>query len=524
MKGIPSGKTIVEGRDITSVFEEDCDVVVIGSGSGGAVVSTHLAEAGQRVIVLEEGPYYPPEEYQRFRPSESVQKIWRDAGMAVAFGIGQTPMISLAMGRAVGGSSLATGGVCFRIPSDVHHTWVHELGLHELSERALESAYEDVERRISVSEVPADMRSKSTVKFVEGAERLGISMHSLKRNTGNDCEGNARCNFACPIGAKKSVDVSYLPSALAHGARVIADALVTNVIAEHGRAAGVRGSIRGANGKRIPFTIRARAVVSACGTIHTPLLLDASRVGRRSGMLGEKITLHPGVRCMALFDDEINGWDGAMQSVYSDHYHAEGIKLVGVYGPVNMLAGGLPGSGPKMRSMARKMSHIATMGAMVHDEGGGRVRAGLGREPIITYEMAPRDLARLRRSMTILSEIAFAGGAREVFLSVMGAPPIRSVDDARALERSSIDPRRIECMAFHPLGSARMSNDPRRGIVDQNGETYDLPGLYVADGSVLPTSVGVNTQVPVMSMATRIAWRLAERMQRGKSRGAQLTR
>jgi choline dehydrogenase-like flavoprotein len=155
---------------------------------------------------------------------------------------------------------------------------------------------------------------------------------------------------------------------------------------------------------------------------------------------------------------------------------------------------------------------------MIHDEGGGTVRPGAGREPMLTYEMAPRDLLRLRRSITILSEMAMAAGAREVFTSVFGFPPITSMDDARAMERASYDARRIECMAFHPLGSARAANDPRRGIVDARGESFELPGLFIADGSILPTSIGVNSQVPIMAMATRVAWQLKERYARIASR------
>lgn len=513
---IPSAEPIVHGRDLARGFDESCDVVVIGSGAGGAVVATLLAEAGLRVIVLEEGPYYRPADYQSFRPSESVRRLFREAGMITAFGVGQTPIISLTMGRAVGGSSLLTGGVCFRIPGEVHHRWVKDLGLDELSERALDPAYADVERRIAAREVPAKMRSASTSLFVEGARRLGIEMHPLRRNTGDDCEGNARCNFTCPAGAKRSVDVAYLPSAVEHGARVVSDALVQKVLLEHGRAAGVEGRLLGGEmgAPSHRFRVRAPVVVAACGAVHSPLLLMASGLGARSRALGEQLTLHPAVRVVARFDEEVNGWDGSLQSVYSDHFAGEGIKLVGVYTAVNVLAASLPGVGPKLRRRARDLPRCAVFGAMIHDEGGGTVRLGPGREPILTYAMAPRDLARLRRSITILSEMAIAAGAREVFTSVFGFPALRSMDDAVALERASYDARRIECMAFHPLGSARAANDPRRGVVDQGGECFELPGLFVADGSILPTSIGVNSQVPIMAMATRIAWRLGERFRR----------
>jgi len=513
---IPSADPIAHGRDLPRGFDEHCDVVVVGSGAGGAVVATLLAEAGRKVIVLEEGPYHRPADYQKWKPSESLRRLFREAGMVTALGLGQTPIISLLLGRAVGGSSLLTGGVCFRVPGEVHHRWVHDLGLDELSERALEPACEDVERRLGVREVPASMRSESTARFVEGAARLGIEMEPLRRNTGDECEGNSRCNFVCPAGAKRSVDHSYLPSAVQHGARIVSDALVTRVLVENGRASGVEGRILGGayGAPSHRFRVRAPVVVSACGTLHTPLLLLASGLRDRAGVLGQNITLHPSVRVVARFDDDLKGWDGAMQSAYSDHFAAEGIKLVSVYSAVNVLAAGLPGVGPALRRRVRQLSSCGVFGAMIHDEGGGTVRPGPSREPLLTYRMAPRDLDRLRRSMTLLAELALAAGAREVFTSVFGFPPITSMDQAVAMERTPYDARRIECMAFHPLGSARVANDPRRGAVDQSGESFELPGLFVADGSILPTSIGVNSQVPIMSMATRTAWRLAERFPR----------
>jgi choline dehydrogenase-like flavoprotein len=513
---IPSADAVAHGRELPRGFDEGCDVVIVGSGAGGAVMAALLAEAGLRVIVLEEGPYHRAAEYQRFRPSETVRRLFRESGMLTALGVGQTPMISVTLGRAVGGSSLLTGGVCFRIPGEVHHRWTADLGLDELSERSLEPAYQDVERRLDVREVPASMRSESTNRFVAGAARLGIEMSPLRRNTGDACEGNARCNFACPAGAKRSVDVAYLPSALDHGARVVSDALVSRVLVEHGRAAGVEGRILGgeAGAPSHAFRVRAPVVVSACGTLHTPLLLLASGLRDRAGVLGQNITLHPAVRVVARFDDRINGWDGAMQSVHSDHFASEGIKLVGVYAPTNVLAASLPGVGPALRRRVRALPFCGVFGAMIHDEGGGVARPGPGREPLLAYRMAPRDLERLRRSITILTELAMAAGAREVFTSVFGFPPITSMDQARAMEHTAYDARRIECMAFHPLGSARVSNDPRRGAVDQDGESFELPGLFVADGSILPTSIGVNSQMPIMGMATRIAWRLADRFPR----------
>lgn len=513
MRGeIASSESIVQGRHLPRGFDEGCDVVVVGSGAGGAVVAAHLAEAGLRVLVLEEGPHYQPEEYGSFRPTESMRRMWREAGAFTALGLGQTPIIGLTVGRCVGGSSVLTGGVCFRIPSEVHEGWANELGLPELSEKSLETAYEDVERRVGVKEVPAEARSRSTQKFVDGAAKLGIPMRPLRRNT-HECEGNGRCNFGCPKQAKLSVDRTYLPSAIEHGARIVADALVERILVEGGRAIGVEGRLLGGRlgAPSHRFRIRARTVVVACGTLHTPLLLMAS--GIRHAELGRGITLHPALRISAYFDEALNGWDGALQSVYSHHYAQEGIALTGVYVPPNLLAAALPGIGAEHKRYVERIPNLGVFGAMVHDDGGGQVRQHPfgAREPVLTYRMAPRDLVRLRHSITVLCELAFAAGAREIYPPIFGLPPIRSMDEARRIEEMPLDARRIECIASHPLGSARMGNEPRRGVTSPSGQVYGVEGLFVADGSVLPTSIGVNSQVPIMTMATRIAWGLRER-------------
>lgn len=505
---------IVQGRTLGAGLSARFDAIVVGSGAGGAVVAALLAAEGKRVLVLEEGPHLRPEEIAALRPTQVMRKMWREGGLLAALGVGKTPLMAVAVGRNVGGSSVSTGGVCFRVPGDIHQRWEDELKLPEFSEKSFAAAYEDVERRMQIQPIPEGLRSAATRKFVEGASALGIDMHPLRRNTPG-CEGNARCNFGCPKQAKMSVDLSYLPAALASGATILSDAMVKRVLIENGRAVGVEGLLLGGNPvlrstAKIPFQIKAPLVILACGTLHTPLVLAAS--GLRSPHLGRHITLHPSARISAFFDEPVHGWDGALQSVYSDHFGHEGITLVGIFTPINMVAAAFPGVGPSHRSYVRRSPHLGLFGALVHDEGGGTLRPPvLGREGLLTYEMAPRDLARLRRSMTILGEIAFAGGAREVILPVFGAPPMRDVRQLQRFESEPLDPRRIESVSFHPLGSARTGRDADRGVVAPSGEVFGARGLFVADGSVVPTSVGVNSQQPIMANATRVAWGLLER-------------
>lgn len=503
---------IIEGRNETADLQLDAEVVVVGSGAGGAVVAKELAEAGLQVIVLEEGGHTPPEVYGRYRPTETLRNLARESGTTVAFGIGDTPLISLLMGRTVGGSSTMTGGVCFRIPGSVTDRWEKELGLKGWDEKSLEQAYLSVEREVNVQEVPVEMRSRSTHLFAEGARAKGIEIKSLRRNT-RGCVGYARCNFGCPKHAKLAVDQTYLRKAVQHGARIYSDCLVDEVLIEGGKAVGVRGRLlNGPNGgPRNRVTVRAPTVVISAGTLHTPKILSRSGIARRSGELGKHVTLHPGFRVAALFDEEVQGWKGAEQSAFSDQFEHEGITLVGIWAPVNVLAAAMPGVARQHAALMREIPHLAIFGGMVHDDGGGRIWNVPGREPLLTYRMIRRDKERMFEGMRILAECFFEAGAKKVLLPVYGMQPLNSPDELKKIG-PHIPAKQVECAAFHPLGSARMGLEPSKACIQPTGESFDVQNLFVADGSLFPTSIGVNSQLPIMTVATKIAWGIRDRL------------
>jgi len=460
---------VIRGREQAAPFSAKVDVVIVGSGAGGAVLARELARDGRSVLVLEEGGHYSPEEYGAMTPSNSFRRLSREAGMSVALGVGDTPLISLLAGKC------------------------------------------------HVEDVPLHMRSRATELFVEGADKLGITMKTMRRNT-KGCRGAARCNFGCPHGAKMSVDVSFLPDAVAHGATIVSDALVERIDITGGTARGVRGRfLDGITGEpRVRFEVRAKLVVVACGSMHTPILLRKS--GLDSVHIGRHLTLHPAVRIGALFDEEVDGWDGSLQSVYTDHFLGDGIWLNGVYSPVNVLAAAFPGVGREHRRLVKQMPNLAFFGGMVHDDGGGQVRRWLSREPLVTYNMVKRDKARLLKAIHILGRMAFAAGAREVLTPVFGLPTVKKEKDLDFLLENKLPASKVECMAFHPLGSAKMATTPEAGVVKPTGETWAVDNLFVCDGSVLPTSIGVNSQLPIMSVTMMLARGIADDFERYASR------
>jgi choline dehydrogenase-like flavoprotein len=506
----PPGHAVVEGHLLEDDLEDGADVVVVGSGAGGAVVAAHLAEAGHDVIVVEQGPHVPQERYGKMRPSETMRWLWRDGGLTAAIGLGDTPVINVMTGECIGGSSVLTGGVCFRTPGAVLREWSEVLGLDGLSESAMVPYFEDVERAVHVEEVPVAMRSRSTSLFAAGAERLGHPLKPMRRNT-RGCTGCGRCNFGCPEDAKMSVDRTYLKRALAAGARVYSDLDVQEVTTHGARASGVAGRLR--NGpRRSPgnrFRIRAKRVVLAAGAFCTPSLLGRSGIGRQSGQVGHNLTLHPSFRMMARFDEKVEGWKGALQSAYSDAYDREGIQMNSLFVPPGILAGTMPGLGDDQAARAQLIPHLAIFGGMIHDDPGGRVLHAFGQRAM-TYRMSRRDSRTVSRVLSLTAETFFAAGAREVFLPVLGFPPC-DADRFRALDLDGLPRRRLECSSQHPLGTARMGTSAEHAVVDPDGACWELAGLYVADGSIVPTSLGVNPQETIMAMATRIAWKLRER-------------
>lgn len=519
--------SLVEGRTLGGVAKPltlDADVVIIGSGASGAVIAAELAEAGQRVVILEEGPHLLPQDLARMKPSETMRRGWRESGISFTVPVGNSPAINLMVGRCVGGSSVMTGGVCFRTPDHILHEWVTELGLSELSPEAMAPYFEEVERRCHIELVPEHMRSRSTVLYGQGATRLGYSLAPNQRNT-KDCDGCSRCNFGCPHGAKWSVDLTYLPRALSAGAELFSDAMVERILLRGDQATGVAGRLLGADGKPgRRFEVQAKRVVVACGGMHTPRLLQDAGIADRLTAVGEGMTLHPSMRVMARFDDPVYGWRGALQSAHSEAFVKERITLMSVFVPTGVLAATLPGIGSSHKRRAEMAPYLAVFGGMIHDDPGGRVlsrRSPLGllmgrTEPVVTYEMSRRDRKAISRMLRILAETFFAAGAREVFLPILGGPPGfpeggLSADDLKQVDLDKIPSTRFECASQHPLGSARMGLSSDDAVVDQRGQVFGLRELFVVDASILPTSLGVNPQVTVMAMATRLAYQLRER-------------
>jgi choline dehydrogenase-like flavoprotein len=464
----------------------EADVCVVGAGAGGAVAAAELAEGGARVVVLDQGPRHDPDDFTA-RPPEMLARLYRDGGQTATLG---TPPIVLPLGSGLGGTTLVNSGTCFRTPPHVLDRWNREFGL-ELDEQTLRPCFERVESALSVAEVSPELAGANAAIARRGAERLGWSHGYLRRNA-RGCVGSGVCVFGCPTSAKQHTGITYIPRAEAAGARIVTGAEVRELRVEGGRARGVGARL--ADGRRLE--VRAPTVVVACGTIHTPLLLERSGIDDRSGQRGRNLALHPATAAFALMEDVVDMARGVPQSFYVDEFAAQGIMFEGVAGPPAYAAMSLPLTGDAHARAMADYRRLAQFGLMVSDSSRGRVHAVAGR-PVIRYDLCADDLAKFRAGLARLRELFHAAGAREVYLPL---PAGVSPERARA--------RDLTLMAFHPLGTARADARSSHGVTDGDLGVHGVAGLHVADGSVVPSALGVNPQLTIMALATRLAFRL----------------
>jgi choline dehydrogenase-like flavoprotein len=482
-----------------------CQVVVVGSGAGGAVVAAELAERGIDVVIIEAGHRVDASSLGR-DPAAVLRSLYLDGATTMAFG---TPSIPLPLGRSVGGTTTINSGTCFRPPDRVLDAWVAQ-GLH-LDRAHLADCFERVETRLNVQPVPAHLLGGSSAVVARGAEALGLEHGPLQRNI-RGCQQSAVCPFGCPRNAKQSTNISYVPWALEAGARLYPGVRATRLLKEGSRAAGLECQTD--TGHRL--TVHADVVVSACGAISGVSFLH--NVGLRNKNLGRHLTIHPGVKIVAQMPELVNGWEDTPQGYGLSGFQQEGLMFEGAFVPPEYTAIALPFVGRAFTEVMEAYPHLAMFGFMVADEAVGRVWPVPGRSPFIRYSLHPDDKARVQRGLDVLAELFFAAGAERIFLPIAGREEQATLAAARAAIGAELDPMALEMAAFHPLGTARMAASARAGVVDSDLETWEVGGLYVVDGSVVPSALGVNPQITIMGLATRAAETIAARL------GPQMTR
>jgi choline dehydrogenase-like flavoprotein len=308
--------------------------------------------------------------------------------------------------------------------------------------------------------------------------------------------------------------VSYLPRAVAAGALVRAGVEAHRIVFDGDRATGVdcvATPPSDAQGHPRPHPVRARrGVVLAGGAFGTPELLLRSGFRSPSGELGRNLRIHPACWVGARFDEEVRGWEGVMQSyAVTEWEERHGVLLEATFTPLAFGGQWLPGVGAEHQRRLLEYDHVASTGVHLSDTSFGRVGLAGDGSLRVTYKLRRDDARRLAFGIARAAELLYAAVATEVYPQISGQDILRPERIAN-LDASPPPGKLLRLEAFHPMGTARMDADPNRGVAAPDGSVHGARGLHVADGSLLPSSLGVNPMMTIIAMASRVATQLAQ--------------
>jgi choline dehydrogenase-like flavoprotein len=497
----------------TADTDLSCDVVVVGSGAGGGTAAGVLAAAGLDVVVLEAGEHHDERDFDGGEETGFLN-LYALAPQSSAEG-----QINLLAGRGLGGGTVVNYTTSFRTPDHVRQEWADH-GAKQFVTEEYDAALDAVCARLGVN-TDHDGAAPRDAILERGATALGWESAAMPRNVlgcdqGVEC---GRCGMGCRIGAKQSTAKTWLEDAAAAGARIYTGVTARRVTQAAGRATGVEAVTAG--GHRV--TVRARAVVAAPGAVQTPALLHRSGLGNPN--VGAHLRLHPATALWGLMDEPVEPWVGAMQSRYVNamtDLDGDGYGILFETAPITPGLGTGFISWRSAEEFRRRMVELRdSLGVAVilrDRDSVGTVRTGRGGEPVVRYQLSEHDSEHLIRGLVGGARIAEAAGAKRItsthHRTVSYEPGARgSLATFEAdLRAEGTAPGRLTLAALHIMGSARMGGSPTTSATDPDGQTWDLPGLYVADASCFPTSSGVNPMISIESIAYMNATRLAERL------------
>jgi choline dehydrogenase-like flavoprotein len=505
--------------DAAGLVTVDADVLVVGSGAGGGVVARDLALAGRSVIVLEAGSLVD-EATMPTGELEAYDRLYLNHGFTTTW----DGSVTFLAGSAVGGGTLVNWMTCIDSPAATRAEWALDHGIGGWDESAALADVAAIERELGVSEVAAP--GPKDLALHGGATSLGWAVARVRRNA-TDCTDCGSCGFGCRRGTKQSGIRAHLADAWLAGARVVPNVTVERVvIGPGGRATAVVARTAGhdgAAGRQI--TIAAPQIVLAAGALRTPAILERS--GLDHPAIGRHLRIHPVPVVAARMDEPVDMWRGPLQAARVDEFLAPQSAplpyvIEAAAGHPGLLALALPWEGADAHAAVAGIArHLVPLIAVTRDGGEGRVRTTKHGGVRLDYRLDATGQATLRHALGSMARVARAAGSREML--ALGMPPRwfggghSAVSDAGftvfldALATFDFSPNRGTLFSAHQLGTARMGASPARHACDPGGRVRAsdsddrvVRGLYVADGSLFPTGLGVNPMITIMALARRV--------------------
>ncbi|MDZ4725206.1 MAG: GMC family oxidoreductase N-terminal domain-containing protein [Leptospira sp.] len=506
-------ESIIKQNSITDgKWKMSADVVIIGSGAGGAVAAAELAKAGWKVVLIEEGSYFTP---AQFNSDEflSQARLYRDAGFIVS----EEQTISILQGKTIGGSTTINWQTSLFPPEYVTDEWEKRFGWKDVSRTAMDPYVSEVHERLGVHEVPEELINANNDVIRKGSKKLGLNPQVLKNNN-RGCIGLGRCGLGCPINAKQSTFLTWIPDAIANGATVISNMRAVNI--KEGKIKTVIADFAPDAYEKAPnvhlnsLEIEAPVVIVSAGAIEGPALLLRSGLGNK--WVGRNLKVHPTSTIFGKFNNEIKMFQGPPQSIVVKDGHNQNGTGYGYwleaapYRPT--LASSLvPFYGKAQFDVMKDFKNYNAGIVLVRDgadgEANGSVEWSFGRRKVY-FELTPTDGLNMLRGLKTLAEITVAAGATELifpFTRFTEPYKVGSTENFDWILKENFKPGYLSVGSAHPHGSIQSANDQNLGAVDLNLELYGHKNIFVMDASIYPTGLSVNPQITTMSMVLRAA-------------------
>jgi choline dehydrogenase-like flavoprotein len=521
--GLERGWKVLGGAHGPLPEKISCDVAIVGSGAGAGITAELLTRAGLDVVIVEEGPLKSSSDFRQ-RESEAYPTLYQESASRKTADKG----ISILQGRCVGGSTTVNWTSSFRTPEPTLRYWEQHFALDDFGREALAPYFEQAERRLNVS--PWLMAPNENNELLRrGADKLGIPSAAISRNV-KGCWNLGSCGMGCPTNAKQSMLVTTIPAALDLGATLLVETRAEQLVLAGGKVQSLRCIAVQPNGAPVDAgqpatTIVAKHFVLAGGAINSPAVLMRSKAPDPHGRLGTRTFLHPVVMSAAVLAQKVEGWAGAPQSLYSDHFMDNqpidgpmGFKLESPPLHPVILATTLPGYGQAQADLLTKFPHTHVLLALLRDgfhpeAPGGRVQLRGDGSAVLDYPLTDFVMEGARRALLAMAEIQFAAGAQEVLPVHEMARPYRSWAEAKsAIEALAMKPLLTKVVSAHVMGGCGLAGSEALGVVRPNGVHWQIENLSVHDGSVFPTSVGANPQLSIYGITNRLGQGLAKRL------------